>query len=436
MAAADTPSSPRSFPWLMAGAGAIALHLLWLAPSVRASTAASYVVAAAGAGAILAIAVALRLRHPVPGAPFHAWWLLTLIGLSAAAALWGLRDSASAAPTAAAATLVAGAPGAALLCRPATLFLLRLQGRRNGITLPPGTHLWTAGGMDCVLLDKHRSVTTGAMEITEVEPIDQDHRNSLLFFAGALSHAADGAAAAALARRSGRGRVADFREVPGKGIVGSVDRHPVRVGAAPWLGLPDSSHRGTTLAVEVDLRALGTITLDDVIRPGAAQRCSELAAYAPVTLVTDASPADAAALADELGVAHHVADCDGDGRLDLVKRTQGDGRRTCFIATRTPTNQSALEQCDIAVTDDSGAPSLPHAVQLSDFGIDSILRGLALTRRARGIVDQAGRVAAALSILGGIAAATGLLSLPLASGVGLLVTAGVVVWSSLAVRRA
>ncbi|WP_235738010.1 hypothetical protein [Nocardioides alcanivorans] len=432
----EPPVATLPMGWATAGCTALALHLLWLVPAVRASAATTYGAAAAGSVVLVALAIALLRRESVPGPFLRRSWAAVLLGVAVAGTAWALRDGPSTAVSTLAAAGIASAPGAVLLSRPLTLAALRQHAQRQGIGLPNGQHLMAAGDLDSLVLDKHRSVTTGSMEITSVEPIDAEHRNNLLFFAGALSHSSTEPATAALARRTGKGRVTDFKELDGKGLTGAVDRHPVRVGRPDWLGLTTPEIRGVTMAVEVDHRTLGAITVDDVLRPHAREQCADLAAMAPLTLVTDAPAGDAAALAEDVGVARHIAGCGADCRLDVVKRTQGDGHRVGFIGTRSATNLQALEQCDLAVTDHRpGTPRLEHAVTLDEFDLTGIVRGLSLTRNARRRVRRADLVPVALSLTGGVAGASGLLSAYAAASVGLAVSVIAATWVFAVARR-
>lgn len=422
-----TVSRPPARRWVPV-AVALSLHLLWLLPAVRAHEVARYSVPAAATLLLLAIAWRLHRTDPLPRPLAPIWWLGGIGALVVAGVGWASRDGVAAAAAVAASVLIAAAPAAVVGAGALTIAVTKSLAGRNGITLPRISALTRLQDLDQVVMDKHRTVTTGSMQITAVEPIDAEHHNNLLFFAGALAHVSPTPtpASAALARRSGRGRITGFKELVGTGILGSVDRHPVRLGRPEWIGLDTPVRRGITMGVEVDNRALGLVTLDDVVRPHAAERASELARYGPITLLSDAPGLDTAALAEEVGVSDHLATADAEARLRAVKTAQDHGRTVCFIGSNGPLNAPALDAADLVVTDaagDSGSDVAhrPHEITLSPFDLDSVVKALRLSTGLSQRLHKV-RVVAALSSLAGAAlAATGLLGPYLAALAGLLV---------------
>lgn len=145
----------------------------------------------------------------------------------------------------------------------------RRTGRRVGVGSlgPNAAKQWQQVGT--VVLDPMRSLTTGHLVVTEVQAVDPDHERNLRWFAGALAHGYDDPVGRAVAKLAGRARLTNVTTEPGLGIRGSVDRHPVRVGERDWIGFTgttDPSVVGTTVAVEVDQRPLGQITVAEEVR--------------------------------------------------------------------------------------------------------------------------------------------------------------------------
>lgn len=181
-------------------------------------------------------------------------------------------------------------------------WLAHRVGRGMGVTsiAPTAPQRWRH--VQTILLDPVHTLTTGDLVVTEVSPVEPDHERNLRWFAGALAHGYDDPVGRALAKLSGRGRLTDVILEPGHGVRGSVDRHPVRVGDVAWIGMrPDDGppEVGTTVAVEVDQRPLGRITVAEEVRRDAAGCLAQLRrlGFAPV-LVSAASAARVARLAE------------------------------------------------------------------------------------------------------------------------------------------
>lgn len=230
-------------------------------------------------------------------------------------------------------------------------------GRRWGITslgsqAPSAWH-----PVRSVVLDPMRTLTTGHLVVTEVAAVDPDHERNLRWFAGALAHGYDDPVGHAVAKLAGRGRLTNVTLEPGRGIRGSVDRHPVRVGQLDWIGLSAdgvNSEVGTTVAVEVDQRPLGRITVAEEVRRDAAAQLTQLRELGMVPVLASPAPEDSVArlaklaatpawhsqtdpqrLAQELAIEGPVglisAEPDGGARLDVVNSAETTPRDTTVI---------------------------------------------------------------------------------------------------------
>jgi len=365
--------------------------------------------AAVVAAVLLGVALVLRHDQPPPRRP--PWWWLVTVALCAAAGAaltWG--EGGTAAATSAVTVLIAAAPGAVVAGEPLTSRWLRRSARRSGITLPPVLGVADQRPIGSIVLDKHRTITTGSMQITSVDPIDPEHRTNLLFFAGALARRCRAPYASALSRRAGGGRVSGYREIDDGGLVGSVDRHPVRLGPPEWVGLTAPVGRGLALGVEVDLRALGTVSLDDTLRPGAYEDAQRLVTLGPVVLVSDDTPGNTAALAEDVGLGNRVAEADSTARVEQVVKGRTDGGRVVVVAPRNHLNEEALAAADLAVTTAStDAAPLPGTASLQPFDLASAIHALTILEFAPARMRRVRSLAVALSLLGAGVAAAGVL---------------------------
>lgn len=171
--------------------------------------------------------------------------------------------------------------------------------------------------------------TAAVIAAVAVDPFDPEHDRNLRWFAGTLQPHGDGEVARAVAGLAGRGHVAGVRRVPGDGIAGPVDRHPVRMGRPEWIGFQSTPGRdyGHTVAVEVDGRPLGHITVAEEIRNEASQAIAALrASGVVVVVVTGLSDGDAGHLARHAALEDLHAGVVNADRRDLLERHRAAGR--------------------------------------------------------------------------------------------------------------
>lgn len=263
--------------------------------------------------------------------------------------------------------------------------------------------------LDTVVLDPVGTVTAGELSVVSVDPLDPTHDRNLRWFAGALQHTADDPVARAIARLAVRGIVTDVQHEPGVGTAGRVDRHPVRVGRPDWIGVdaPDDGW-GRTVAVEVDGRAMGHITVADTVRPQAGPATATLTESGLRVLVVAPSEAKATYLGRAVPTAEVVAVA---ADVDLVRELRHDGR-TVAVVGRAGESAVPLDAGDLAVTD--AAVDAPAAIDMSDVAVHHVASVLMMLRGASARLRAARRgvaAVAALALVGLVLVPTGWLEL-------------------------
>lgn len=284
-----------------------------------------------------------------------------------------------------------------------------------------------AARVDAIVLDKDGTVTTGDLRVVSVDPIETDHDRNLRWFAGALEHSSDHPVGRAIARLSTRGRLANVAHTPGLGISGSVDRHPVRVGRPDWIGLDHPDGDGITVAVEVDARALGHITVDDVLREDADASISRLRSLgiAPV-LVSGGSDHNTERIASATGIddARAVAP---EKRETVVTELASTGRLVAFVGA-SAVNAEALSCCDLPIC--SSTPTRPSGIGLNTLDVAVVASVLSLARSTHSVIRSNRLIGLATPLLGLASAGAGVLT-PVTAAVFGLVSALLVVGNSL-----
>jgi Cu+-exporting ATPase len=308
---------------------------------------------------------------------------------------WLVSDRQQDVWLAALATLLAGAPAvlAVAVLGPLALGVRRMAGA--GVRVAHTSALTASERVTALVLDGLATLVKGK-HVASIDPIEESHLRNLKWFAGALEHASEHAVGQAIAKLSARGHLADVEQHPGLGISGSVDRHPVRVGEPTWIGLTPVEGPGITVAVEVDARPLGTITVLDTVRPSAPAAVSALTASGVSTvLLTSARPATAASVVAETGVATLVSRAE----TDVISVVDSSPGAVAVLSTDAPTLQADLLL----------GPRSPHLV-LEECEISSAAVALRICRAIVPATGLATRVAVAAQLLAVLLAAAGLLA--------------------------
>lgn len=325
-------------------------------------------------------------------------WMVPAVLVVAAVTLaaWWLSEGPGTAASIALSALLIASPAALRLATPATLLASARRGAAIGVAPVSAEAMDVVRRIDTIILAKDGTVTTGELTVTSVDPVDPDHLRNMRWFAGALEHVSEHPIGRAIAKLSAPGRVTQVVQRPGQGISGSVDRHPVRVGRPSWIGIESSGGLGTHVAVEVDGRALGCITVADTVRPGAREGVEQLRGLGldPI-LVSDGPSADTTHLAEQTGITTSRADLDVEGRLALIQRLQADGHVVAMVG-RHAEHTAELRAADLAISTVGDEPV--GGITVTGIDVQTVAGAIALTRSTISTISMVRRWALIASI--------------------------------------
>ncbi|WP_143168572.1 heavy metal translocating P-type ATPase [Amycolatopsis australiensis] len=355
----------------------------------------------------------------VPVVVFAA--LVTLAGWLASG------GSAAAAFAAAVAVLIIACPCALGLATPTALLVGSGRGAQLGILIKGPEVLESTRRVDTVVLDKTGTVTTGRMTLVEGD-------GEVLRLAGAVEAASEhpigrAITEAARERFGALPAVTDFRSTPGVGVTGEVEGRAVRVGRAAGTDV-------TTVAVSWDGEVRGTLAVADPIKPTSAQAVAELRELGlkPVLLTGD-SAGVARAVAAEAGIDEVVAEVLPEGKVDVVKRLQAEGRVVAMVGDGV-NDAAALAQADLGLAMGTGTDAAIEASDLTLVRGDLRVAADAIRLARRTLVTIKGNLfwAFAYNVAALPLAALGLLN-PMIAAAAMACSSAFVVSNSLRLRR-
>jgi len=291
---------------------------------------------------------------------------------------------ATASFTAAVAVLIIACPCALGLATPTALMVGTGRGAQLGILIKGPEVLESTRRVDTVLLDKTGTVTSGRMRLQEAVAAPGVAEDELLRLAGALEHASEHPVARALAEGAARRvgalpAVADFENVPGLGVRGTIGGHQVLAGRArlaeeagvvlpPELreALEAAAAAGrTAVVVAWDGRARGVLAVADMVKPGSAAAVRELRrlGLTPVLLTGD-HEAVAKAVAAEVGIDEVIAEVLPEDKVAVVERFRARGRTVAMVGDGV-NDAAALAAADLGLAMGTGTDAAIEAGDLT-----------------------------------------------------------------------
>ncbi|GEN05488.1 Cu+-exporting ATPase [Myxococcus fulvus] len=312
-------------------------------------------------------------------------------------AVWGPEPRLAHALVNAVAVLIIACPCALGLATPMSIMVGTGRGAQAGVLIRDAAALERLEAVDTLVVDKTGTLTEGKPRLVSVVASEGIDEATLLRLAASLERGSEHPLAEAIvsgakARGAVLTAVEDFRSETGKGVVGRVDGVEVALGNAALM-----SARGveataltaraeslrqegqTVVLVAVSGRAAGLLGVEDPVKESTPEALSLLRQEGlRVVMLTGDSRTTAEAVARRLGISEVIAGVLPEGKGDVVKRLQQEGR-VVAMAGDGVNDAPALAQADVGIAMGTGTD-----IAMESAGVTLVkgdLRGIVRARR-------------------------------------------------------
>lgn len=364
-------------------------------------------------------------RSKAPMSRLADRWSLGFLAVTVvlAAAAWGLTGD----PIRAVAVLVVATPCPLILAVPVALVAGLSRAAHFGVLIKGARPLEAMARIRTLILDKTGTLTDGRPRIVSIDSHNGLRENDILRLAAALDQAskhpvAQTIVAAAKERGLSLPIPSEVAELPGDGVVGSVEGYDVivggdrfvarRVGSKP-VDRPALAAGSILVAVAVDGRLAGHLVMSDALRSGVGSMLNSLRREGIERILL--------ATGDRRDIAEHITE---GLRLDGLKAELSPDQKVLLVLSERKNgpvmmvgdgvnDAPALAAADVGVA--MGARGAAASAEAADVvllvdRIDRLQPGIVIAQKARQIAIESVVVGIGLSMLGMMAAALGYLS--------------------------
>jgi len=296
--------------------------------------------------------------------------------------------------------IVAGACGVAV-GTPLAIFAAISRAARQRAIVKGGRYMEALGKVDTVVLDKTGTVTFGNPEVTALRPVPGVAPRDLLAAAAIAERPSEHPLARAMLRKARDSALPaqepdEFNSFPGKGVRGVVGSEAILVGSRAFLeehGLQIGPNgvagtRGAEVFVARGPHFLGTLAVEDTLRPEAIQAVSALRRMGLRTiLLTGDTPEIARPIATALGVDEFAAELLPDQKLARVRTLLGRGKTVAMVGDGV-NDAPALMQASVGIAMGSGTDVAQESATVVLLGdnLGTLVEIFDIARRCRRII--------------------------------------------------
>jgi P-type Cu+ transporter len=297
--------------------------------------------------------------------------------------------------------IVAGACG---IAAGTPLAILGAIGRaaRQGAIIKGGIYLESLGRLDTVFLDKTGTVTFGVLSVVAANPAQSLGERALLQAAASAERNSEHPIGRAIVRYAEQAGIpisepSHFEYTVGRGIVAQVGGTPIAVGnrahlEALGISIPvtGGSHAATEVFVSRQNRYLGSLLIEDQVRPSAREAVRALEAMKiSVILLTGDTLGAAETVAGQLGIIHFHSDMLPEDKTAEISNHVRRGKQVAMIGDGI-NDAPALSAATVGVAMGAGTDVARESADIVLIGndLEKFVETVQIAKRCRRIVFE------------------------------------------------
>jgi len=353
------------------------------------------------------------------------------------------------------AVLIIACPCALGIATPAALMVGVGKGAEGGILIRGGEVLERAQQLTTVVFDKTGTLTRGEPAVTDIVVFGAQTEGDVLQLAAALESGSEHPLGEAIVRAAQHRAItlpatSKFEAVPGHGVRGEIDGHPVALGNRRLFDVEGvstahaeevmtrlESEGKTAMLVGLDGVLLGVIAVADTLKPEAKEAVATLRAEGiDVVMLTGDNRRTANAIANELGITEVIAEVLPESKAKIIQSLQQKGQCVAMVGDGV-NDAPALATADIGIAIGSGSDVAKEtgSIILIRNDVRDVVESIRLSRATMRKIKQNLFWAFAYNTVGIPIAALGFLNPMIAGAAMALSSLSVIVNSALLKRK-
>lgn len=275
--------------------------------------------------------------------------------------------------------LVISCPCALGLATPTAIMVGTGKGASSGILIKSAEALENAHSINTVVLDKTGTITKGKPVVTDIAVMGGRKPQEVLSIAYSLEKLSEHPLAEAVCNEAAKqgikpSEVADFKQIPGRGLSGIINSTLYLAGnkrllddyglgdkAAAKLGEEFAEQGKTPLFFASESELLGIIAVADVIKATSPQAVAQLQSMGiDVVMLTGDNAKTAQAIGRQAGISHVVSDVLPQDKEAQIRKIQSEGKKVAMVGDGI-NDAPALARADVGIAIGAG----------TDIAIDS-----------------------------------------------------------------